>query len=1549
MIKKLFIFSTVLIIIIIVFLKINPILATASIQFNNQSNQRFVPGEFIVKFKGSVSVPKTMGITGVQSIDRLNKNFGVISVKKVFKTNTNFLQKIYKFTVPINSDILAIVKEYKNNPLVEYAEPNYIYHTTATPNDSSFSSQWPHQNMQSELAWNITQGNESVIIAIIDTGVDWDHPDLADNMWNNTDEVEDGNDTDANGYIDDIRGWDFVDTTNPGCTDTDCTTRDNNPMDFNKHGTHCSGIAAAVTNNSIGIAGTCWNCKIMAVRAGYDCSPYGCLDNDDSAAAIEYAADNNASIISMSWGGYSSSSLIQDAINYAYTRGVVLVAAAGNDNTDSKLYPAAYDKVIAISATDSGDQKASFSNYGSWVDVSAPGVSIYSTVWNDTYASYQGTSMAAPFVAGLAGLILSKNSSFNQEEIKTILHSTTDNVSSSQYIGIGRINAYKAIQRNFTPVAILNSSLDDAVISGIVNIIGTANGTGFQNYTVYYGSGIYPSSWIELNNSNSSISDGILTEWNTTNVSDGTYTIRLLLYDTNNQTTEDRIIVTVNNALDCGDTITINITLTENLTNCTGHGLIIGADNIILDCAGYVIDGSDIFNFHGVFNYGFDGVVVKNCVITDFDYGIYYGNSNNGSIINNIANSNSYGIHLDSSSNNNLTNNIAQNNAHWDFYSKNDYLNNNIINLTTQQNLISFVSKDIALKGLTLAQAPTDPTGYYNISKWINATNNSADSWLFINFSYSDSDVTNLNESSLRVWKWNGSWTNETFYTNSGIDITNNYVYVNITNFASIFAPLGLNIPPIITLVSPANETYDPDGVVVFVCNATDDVALDSVTLYLWNSTGLYLTNTTEISGTVNETSWPHSLTDEVYTWNCRVNDSINWQDWADANYTLTIDTTYPLISYDIGTENNDTIFSRNWIYVNVSVTEQNEANITFRLYNSTSAVNITTFTTPQRTINWTDLNDGIYYYNVTITDLASNDNSTATRVITLDLTQPNITSANLFPLLLLSGEDLVITANVTDNTGVSQVWYNMSNSSWFGIGFMNGTGGVYNASYNTGNLGLGVYGVRVFANDSVGNEVNMSLGEFELVKPVNLILNILDYQNNISWVSGIEIFYNGTSLVRNKSTENVSNVSYGLPQGYWDIRIWLDEFNITLFNVNLTDDVNTSVSIDSPNITLTIDHAEFRKTAVLETGLDFIWGELVIPYNESGLDESRLVVYACHNWSLLNRTCLGNWVNITGNSSIDTANNKVIINTSNLSSFSLAEITAYCGDGNVDSGEDCVTCPQDAGCSEGYTCNIETHTCEVVSGIGGRIETGEIRIMNYPDQIQIKQGGTGEFNITVNNTGKLNLTNVIVSVVADCCEITITPNNISLLTGETREFRVLVSVLVNQTLGTYVLTVKVNTAQGASHQITTDLVVTAREALVCQEGETRSCGQTDVGICKFGVQTCLNNQWSDCVGEVKPLTEICDNGLDDDCDGFTDGKDIDCAAVIDTCSNGIRDGDEEGVDCGGSCSPCPGFPWLVLIITGVGILVVLVLVLYLRSKGKELTWEELERRWRKT
>jgi len=292
--------------------------------------------------------------------------------------------------------------------------------------------------------------NNGIVIAVADSGIDLTHPDLINNLWINQNEQFNGIDDDHNGFIDDINGYNFG-------------SNNSNLQDSGSHGTHVSGIASAVTNNGLGIAGTCWNCKIMVLKF-FD--PFGYVE--DAVRAIQYAADNGARVTSNSYETNVFSNVLQDAINYAYSSGVITIAAAGNSGTNSSTYPAAMQNVVAVAATDQEDHKTSFSNYGNWIDISAPGLNILST-WpvsgGDSYRILHGTSMATPFVSGLAALILSQEPDLRNQDVEKIIKSSADNIDhlNPEYMGLlgsGRLNINKALSYPKNPSFEVDTGID---------------------------------------------------------------------------------------------------------------------------------------------------------------------------------------------------------------------------------------------------------------------------------------------------------------------------------------------------------------------------------------------------------------------------------------------------------------------------------------------------------------------------------------------------------------------------------------------------------------------------------------------------------------------------------------------------------------------------------------------------------------------------------------------------------------------------------------------------------------------------------------------------------------------------------------------------------------------------------------------------------------------------------------------------------------------------------------------------------------------------------
>jgi serine protease len=328
-------------------------------------------------------------------------------------------------------------------------------------------------------AWDLNQGDTNTVIGIVDTGTDWDHPDLAGNLKYNYADPINGTDDDGDGYTDNYRGWDLADS-------------DNNPMvaggGNQGHGSHVSGCADAVTNNSTGVAGPGFKCKFLPVKTSLNSDPNAYLVK--GYEGIVYAADHGCSIINCSWGSGGGGQFGQDAVSYAtINEDALVVCAAGNDGIDELFYPASYDYVLSVASTTSTDSKSSFSNYGAFIDVCAPGTNIYSTFYNDTYTYSSGTSMASPIAAGAAGIVKSQFPGYNALQVGEKLRVTCDNIYGisgngiyQDKLGKGRINLYNALTQSSPSVRFENKTStdnndDSFVIGDTINISGD-----FVNY-----------------------------------------------------------------------------------------------------------------------------------------------------------------------------------------------------------------------------------------------------------------------------------------------------------------------------------------------------------------------------------------------------------------------------------------------------------------------------------------------------------------------------------------------------------------------------------------------------------------------------------------------------------------------------------------------------------------------------------------------------------------------------------------------------------------------------------------------------------------------------------------------------------------------------------------------------------------------------------------------------------------------------------------------------------------------------------------------------------
>lgn len=364
--------------------------------------QGYVPGQILVRFDDGLGLLQKLGLhrlCGGQPLDLISSLTGLeIDVVEVLP----------------GLEALSLIC-YNTLADVVYAELDPIASGDSTPNDPYFASnQYGPKKIKADLAWDLCTGDTNVLVAVLDTGADFKHPDLQGRL---------------------VLGWDYV-------------NKDSDPSDDNGHGTHVAGVIGAATNNAQGIAAMTWNVRVLVVKV---------LDKGNRGAysaiaqGILYAADQGADIINLSLGGTSDSATLRDAVNYAWTKGALLVAAAGNAGSGSPYYPAAYAPVMAVAATNASDGRWSLSNYAGYMSVAAPGDAIYSTNWSSGvsgYSSRSGTSQAAPHVSGTAALALAQDSSRTNAQLRSLLETTADDLGTAgrdSYYGYGRINAFRAL------------------------------------------------------------------------------------------------------------------------------------------------------------------------------------------------------------------------------------------------------------------------------------------------------------------------------------------------------------------------------------------------------------------------------------------------------------------------------------------------------------------------------------------------------------------------------------------------------------------------------------------------------------------------------------------------------------------------------------------------------------------------------------------------------------------------------------------------------------------------------------------------------------------------------------------------------------------------------------------------------------------------------------------------------------------------------------------------------------------------------------------------
>jgi subtilisin family serine protease len=426
-----------------------------------QENQpEIVPGRVIIKLRDQVEPQLELEASSMDAAMQLLAREEILSAEELYSEPAAFqelarlagLEDVYVIELQEGVDVFQFAEALAADPDVEYAEPDYVLRTAIIPNDNFFNQQWglnntgqaistssagrPDADIDIPEAWDISRGSRDTIIAIIDTGVDLAHPDLISKL---------------------ITGATF-------------TLPDGLPQDDGGHGTHVAGIAAAATNNNTtGVAGVCWECRIMPLKAMSKTTG----STSTVSSAIRYAVDHGAHVINLSLGGPDGNTTLHNAVRYAYLANVPIVAAMMNEaesHPSTIYYPAAYSETIAVGSTDKMDIRSSFSSYGGHIDLTAPGSEILNTYWVEvepnqhTYAYLWGTSMAAPHVAGVIGLMRSVAPHIGIEEIRTIIKTSADDLGDPGwdiFYGAGRVNAKQALK--LTPKEITSLSISGPI------------------------------------------------------------------------------------------------------------------------------------------------------------------------------------------------------------------------------------------------------------------------------------------------------------------------------------------------------------------------------------------------------------------------------------------------------------------------------------------------------------------------------------------------------------------------------------------------------------------------------------------------------------------------------------------------------------------------------------------------------------------------------------------------------------------------------------------------------------------------------------------------------------------------------------------------------------------------------------------------------------------------------------------------------------------------------------------------------------------------------
>jgi parallel beta-helix repeat protein len=547
------------------------------------------PSQIIVKFIPDAGVALSSGKdglrTGIPAVNALHTKYGAVdqrrlATKQAVRSSDSPLRSAYIFRFSEDTDLEAAVADYTALPQVEYAVPDEVLQLHDVPDDPLYTHQWSLNNTGQEhyhvmringdfndtLA--LVQGipgadieaeevlvsppdnTATTVVAIIDSGVDWEHPDLAGRIWSNEHEVpNNGIDDDNNGYVDDIRGWDF----NWSSTVYPPYVGDNDPTDYMGHGTHCAGIVAAVNGNGIGVAGAAPDVKIMALRTYPLLASY-------TGEALVYAADNGADVVNMSFGGTGESEFLREVCEYARARGVILVSSAGNHGNYVVSYPASYPNVISVAASNDSDYVTTWSTYNEYVDVCAPGQSVLSLRASNTdiygtfnepgvhivdehYYLASGTSMSGPYVVAVTAYLRAVSPGLTQDRTLEILQTTSHDIVDpfgygwempgwDWHSGWGRVSLLDALAAAPAIRAQISSPREFDNVSATVEVWGSADGSDFTDYILEYAP-LGGDAWIEFHNSSSPVAEGLLGTLDCSGIPAGEYLIQLRVGDHN--------------------------------------------------------------------------------------------------------------------------------------------------------------------------------------------------------------------------------------------------------------------------------------------------------------------------------------------------------------------------------------------------------------------------------------------------------------------------------------------------------------------------------------------------------------------------------------------------------------------------------------------------------------------------------------------------------------------------------------------------------------------------------------------------------------------------------------------------------------------------------------------------------------------------------------------------------------------------------------------------------------------------------------------------------